>query len=280
MLHASKSRALDARGHKLPIGGRTLIMGVVNATPDSFFDGGLHPTPESAIDAGLRLIAEGADIVDVGGASTRPGHQPVDTETELARTIPVVTGLAARSATPVSIDTYKAIVAEAALKAGARMVNDVWGLARDPNMANVVAAHGATVVIMHNREKAVPALDIIAELLTFFRHALERTTRAGIRPDRIVLDPGIGFGKTLEQNLTILAQLPKLGEFGFPILIGASRKSFIGRLSPSEPETRLPGTIAAHVIGALAGAAIVRVHDVAAHVQALRVAEAIRGANR
>jgi dihydropteroate synthase len=280
MLDAPKSRALDARGHKLPIGGRTLIMGVVNVTPDSFSDGGRYPTADAAIAAGLGLVREGADMVDVGGESTRPGHAPVDAEAELARVLPVIAGLAAGTAAPISVDTSKATVAEAALKAGACIVNDVWGLARDPDMAAVVAAHDAAAVIMHNREEVDPGLDILAELSNFFSRSLDRAAAAGIRPDRIVLDPGIGFGKTLEQNLTILAQLETFGALGFPILIGVSRKSFIAKLSPSEPHDRLPGTIAANVIAALAGAAIVRVHDVAAHVQALRITEAIRGAGQ
>jgi dihydropteroate synthase len=276
MLDAPKSRAIDARGHKLASGGRTLIMGVLNVTPDSFSDGGLYPTAEAAVAAGLQLVTDGADIVDVGGESTRPGHRPVETEVELERTIPVIASLSAQNV--VSIDTSKALVAEAALAAGARIVNDVWGLMRDPDMATVVAAHEAAVIIMHNREQADPGIDIMTEIRIFFDGALERASRAGIRPNRIVLDPGIGFGKTLEQNLTILARLDALGTLGFPLLLGASRKSFIGRLSPSETRERLPGTIAANVIGALKGVAIVRVHDVAAHVQALRVTEAVRGA--
>ena len=280
MLDAPKSRALDARGRKLPVGGRTLIMGIVNVTPDSFSDGGSYPTAHAALTAGLEFAAEGADIVDVGGESTRPGHEPVDAETELARVLPVIAGLAAGIKAPISVDTSKAAVAEAALKAGACIVNDVWGLAQDPDMAGVVAAHNAAAVIMHNREKVDPGLDILAELSTFFARALDRATAAGIRPDRIVLDPGIGFGKTLEQNLTILARLETFCALGFPILIGASRKSFIAKLSPSEPRDRLPGTIAANVVAAFAGAAIVRVHDVAAHVQALRIADAVRGAGR
>jgi dihydropteroate synthase len=280
MLDAPKSRALDARGRKLPVGGRTLIMAIVNVTPDSFSDGGSCPTAHAALAAGLEFVADGADIVDVGGESTRPGHEPVDAETELARVLPVIAGLAAGIKAPISVDTSKAAVAEAALKAGACIVNDVWGLAQDPDMAGVVAAYNAAAVIMHNREKVDPGLDILAELSTFFARALDRATAAGIRPDRIVLDPGIGFGKTLDQNLTILARLETFCALGFPILIGASRKSFIAKLSPSEPRDRLPGTIAANVLAAFAGAAIVRVHDVAAHVQALRIADAVRGAGR
>ncbi len=276
MLDLSPTRSLDARGLKLPIGPRTLVMGILNVTPDSFFDGGLFHTPDEAVTAGLQLVAEGADIIDVGGESTRPGHTPVEAEEEIERTSPVVEKLAAGTSVPISIDTYKARVAKRALALGAHIVNDVWGLARDQDMAAVVAAHDAAVVIMHNRETVNPELDILADIRDFFSRALERAAAAGIHTDRIVLDPGIGFGKTFEQNLAVLSRLGELAEFNFPLLIGASRKSFIGRLVPSEPRERLPGTIAANVIGALAGAAIVRVHDVAAHVQALRIVDAIR----
>ena len=278
MLEPSRRRILDARGLQLRIGERTLVMGVVNVTPDSFSDGGIYASPQAAIDAGLRMIAEGADIIDVGGESTRPGRAPVGAEEELRRAIPVVAGLARATKTPISIDSYKARVAEAALAEGARIVNDVWGL-RDPDMAPVAAAHEAATIIMHNREAADPAIDIFEDMRRYFDASLARARRAGIREDRIVLDPGIGFGKTLEQNLQILGRLEELREFGFPILVGASRKSFIGRLSPSEPMERLPGTIAANALAVAAGVDIIRVHDVAAHVQALRVAEAICGAH-
>ncbi len=255
-------------------------MGVINVTPDSFFDGGQYPTTESAVAASLRLITEGADIIDVGGESTRPGHVPVAEEEELARALPVIAALARETAAPISIDTYKARVAEMAFKAGAHIVNDVWGLSRDPDMAKVAATHEAAVVIMHNREKADATLDIIEEVKGFFEKSLLRATTAGIRENRIVFDPGIGFGKTLEQNLTLIAHLEELVQMGFPILLGVSRKSFIGKLFKSEAKDRLPGTIAANVMGVLAGAAIVRVHDVAAHAQALKIAEALRGAGR
>jgi dihydropteroate synthase len=278
MLEPSRGRTLDARGLPLRIGERTLVMGVVNVTPDSFSDGGIYASPQAAIDAGLRMIAEGADIIDVGGESTRPGYVPIGAEEELRRAIPVVAGLVRATQTPISIDTYKARVAEAALGEGARIVNDVWGL-RDPGMAGVVAQHEAALIIMHNREAADPNIDIFEDMRGYFERSLARARAAGIRDDRIVLDPGIGFGKTLEQNLQILARLEDLRAFGFPILLGTSRKSFIGRLSPSGPMERLPGTIAANALAVAAGVDIIRVHDVAAHVQALRVAEAIRGAH-
>jgi len=279
MLEPAPIRTLDARGLPLKLGGRTLVMGVINMTPDSFSDGGLYADAGAAVRAGLRMIEEGADIVDVGGESTRPGYVAVDAGEELQRAVPVIAELVRQTDIPVSIDTYKAIVAEAALEQGARMVNDVWGLQRDPDMARVVAASGAAVVLMHNRERAEPNIDILDDIRVFFANSLARARAAGIREDRIVLDPGIGFGKTLEQNLLILARLDELHELGFPILLGTSRKSFIGRLSPSEPRERLPGTLAANVFAVLGRVAILRVHDVAANVQALRVAEAIRGAH-
>jgi dihydropteroate synthase len=279
MLEPSPARALDARGLQLRTGERTLVMGVVNVTPDSFSDGGIYPSPAAAIEAGMRMVAEGADIVDVGGESTRPGYRPVDAAEELRRVMPVITGLVQATRTPISIDTYKAVVAQAALEKGARMVNDVWGLQGDPDMARVVAAHGAAIVVMHNRDTVDPAIDIIDDVRAFFTRSLDRAKRAGIRDDRIVLDPGIGFGKSLEQNLQVLARLHELRDFGHPLLLGTSRKSFIGRLFPSEPRERLPGTIASNALAVLSGVDIIRVHDVAAHVQALRVAEAIRGAH-
>ncbi len=279
MLEPAPIRTLDARGLPLKLGGRTLVMGVINMTPDSFSDGGQYADAGAAVRAGLRMIEEGADIVDVGGESTRPGYVAVDADEELKRALPVIAGLVEKADIPVSVDTYKAAVAEAALKQGARMINDVWGLQRDPDMARVVAANGAAIVLMHNRERAEPNIDILDDIRVFFANSLARARAAGIREDRIVLDPGIGFGKTLEQNLSVLARLDELHEIGFPILIGTSRKSFIGRLSPSEPRERLPGTLAANMFAVLGRVAILRVHDVAAHVQALRVAEAIRGAH-
>jgi dihydropteroate synthase len=279
MLDLSPARILDARGAALPLGKRPLIMGVINVTPDSFFDESRHPRVSDAVATALRFVAEGVDIVDVGGESTRPGHVPIDAEEEIGRALPVVRELSRSIAVPISIDTYKAKVAERALAAGVKIVNDVWGLSRDPAMAATVAAHDAAVVIMHNREKADPSLDIVDEVEGFFEKALERAAAAGIRKNRIVLDPGIGFGKTLEQNLVVLARIEEIVGLGFPVLLGVSRKSFIGKLVPSEPGERLPATIAANIIGALAGVSILRVHDVAAHVQALKIAAAIRGAS-
>ncbi|GLK84960.1 dihydropteroate synthase [Ancylobacter defluvii] len=267
----------DARGRRLDYAGRTLIMGILNVTPDSFSDGGRSAVLDDAVTNAARLVADGADILDIGGESTRPGHTPVAVEEEMRRVLPVLAEIVGLGV-PVSVDTQKARVAEAALNAGAHIVNDIWGLMGDPEMARVAAAFEAGVVVMHNRASVDPAIDIVADMLAFFETALERAARAGIRSDRISLDPGIGFGKSFEQNLTALAHLGDLARLGFPLLLGTSRKSLIGKVVVATPAERLPGTIASNVIGIMAGCAIIRVHDVAEHVQAARVTEAIKGA--
>ena len=258
---------------------RPIVMGILNLTPDSFADGGRFLDPAKAVAHAERMIAEGADIIDVGAESTRPypGMRPVSAEEELARLMPVLPQVIALGV-PVSIDTIKAAVAARALAAGAAIVNDVWGLQRDPDMAGVIAAHGAPVVVTHNRETVDPALDILADIEAFFSRSLDIAAGAGIARDRIVLDPGIGFGKTPEQSLAAIAGLVRLRAFGLPLLIGLSRKRFINAVVPSKPQNRLAGSLAGAVLAVLDGAAIVRVHDVAETVQALRVAAAIRAA--
>jgi dihydropteroate synthase len=252
-------------------------MGVLNVTPDSFSDGGHFHDPADALRRGLAMAAEGADVVDVGGESTRPGHTPVAPEEEQRRVLPVIRALAPRLAVPISIDTYRAATARLALEAGARVVNDVWGLQRDPEMAAVVAAHGAAVVVMHNREAADPALDVIDDMRRFFDRSLALARRAGVADDRVVLDPGIGFGKTADQNLEALRRIAEVRALGFPVLVGASRKSVLGRFYDPRvpPAERLFGTIAAHVLAVRGGADVLRVHDVRAHVEACRVADAL-----
>jgi dihydropteroate synthase len=257
---------------------RPVVMGVLNITPDSFSDGGRFIEPEHALAQAKRMIAEGADIIDVGAESTRPygGAVAIAAEEELARLTPIL-GKIVGLGTPVSIDTTKAAVAAWAIDAGASIVNDVWGLQRDPELAKIVAERGVPVVIMHNRDKTDAAIDIMAEIEGFFARSLNIATHAGIRRDRIVLDPGIGFGKTAEQSLAAIRHLDRLKSFGLPLLVGASRKRFISAVVPSEPAERLGGSVAAHLLAVENGAAIVRVHDVAETVQALRVAAAIRG---
>ena len=257
--------------------GRPRVMGVLNVTPDSFSDGGQFLEPTAALAQARRLVGEGADIIDVGAESTRPygGAISVSLDEErhrLAAVLPATVGLGV----PVSIDTMKAPIAAWALETGAAIVNDVWGLQRDPDMARVIADHGAPIIIMHNREKADPAIDIIAAVTEFFSQSLEIAWQAGIAREQIVLDPGIGFGKTPEQSLACIARLDAWRGFNLPILVGASRKRFINAIAPSEPSERLGGSLAAHLIAAENGAAIIRAHDVAPTVQALAVAAAIR----
>jgi dihydropteroate synthase len=265
---------------RLLASGRTLVMGVLNVTPDSFSDGGRFLDPESAVMQAKRMIAEGADILDIGGESSRPylGAVAVIEEEEIARLAPVLPRVIALGA-PVSIDSMKANVVAWALRQGAAIVNDVWGLQRDPDMARIVAEHGVPLVIMHNRAKADPGIDIMADIAAFFERSLEIAARAGIARNRIMLDPGIGFGKTPKQSIITLANLERLQVFDLPLLIGASRKRFIDSVSPAPPDRRLGGSIAAHVLAVAKGAAIVRSHDVAETVQALRVAAAIRDAH-
>jgi len=258
---------------------RPIIMGILNITPDSFSDGGQFVDPEVAFGHARRMIEEGADVIDIGAESTRPygGAKPVSLEEELARLQPILPAVV-QLGVPVSIDTLKPEIAYWALGEGARIVNDVWGLQRDPNMARVVSQHGVPVVIMHNRYKAEPTINIISDINAFFEYSLEIADKAGVSRDAIVLDPGIGFGKTPEQSLESIAKLGKLKHFGLPILVGASRKRFIASVSPSEPMERLGGSIAAHVVAYLNGATIIRTHDVAETIQALRVAVTLRSA--
>ncbi|MFL5031449.1 MAG: dihydropteroate synthase [Xanthobacteraceae bacterium] len=279
-LGRAASGLADAQPHvfdRLLAAGRPVVMGILNITPDSFSDGGRFIDPAIAIAHARRMMAEGADILDLGAESTRPygGAVAVSLEDELARlesVLPAVIELGV----PVSIDTIKAEVATWALRLGAAIVNDVWGLQRDPNMARVVGQHGVPVVIMHNRYKAEPTISIVSDINAFFDYSLGIAERAGISRDAIVLDPGIGFGKTPEQSMEAIAKLGKFQHFGLPILVGASRKRFINSVSPSEPTNRIGGSIAAHVVAYMNGASIIRTHDVAETIQALRVAAALR----
>ena len=252
-----------------------VVMGVLNVTPDSFSDGGRFSEPELALAQAKRMIAEGAGILDIGAESTRPyGSKPVTADEKLQRLRDILPPVA-RLGSPVSIDTMKASVAAWALSNGAVIANDVWGLQRDPDMAQVIADHGAPVIVMHNRESVDPAIDIMTDMVAFFTRSLDIAAKAIIPQGSIVLDPGIGFGKTPDQSMTALARLDELNQFGLPLLVGASRKRFISTITPSEPDQRLGGSIAAHILAAQRGAKIIRAHDVAETVQALRVASAI-----
>jgi dihydropteroate synthase len=256
---------------------RPAVMGILNVTPDSFSDGGQFIAPERALAQARRMIAEGADIIDIGAESTRPyGAQPVSADEEMKRLQPILAGVVALGV-PVSIDSMKSAVVAWALDAGAAIANDVWGLQRDPDMAKVVAAHRSPVIIMHNRDQVDAGIDITKDIIDFFARSLDIADRAGISRGDLVLDPGIGFGKTSEQSITALARLNEFSIFGLPLLVGASRKRFISTVIPSEPHQRLGGSIAAHLVAAQGGARIIRTHDVSETVQSLDVAAAIEG---
>jgi dihydropteroate synthase len=251
------------------------VMGVLNVTPDSFSDGGQFVAPERALAQARRMIAEGADIIDIGAESTRPyGAQPVSADEELNRLQPILARVVSLGV-PVSIDSMKSAVVEWALDAGAVIANDVWGLQRDPAMAGLLAARHSPVIVMHNRDHVDANIDIMKDIAAFFTRSLDIAAKAGVSPGNIVLDPGIGFGKTPEQSITALARLNELCAFGLPLLVGASRKRFISSVVPSEPDQRLGGSIAAHLAAAKGGARIIRTHDVSETAQALRVAAAI-----
>jgi dihydropteroate synthase len=259
--------------------GRPLVMGILNVTPDSFSDGGQFYEPSVAVAHAREMVEQGADILDIGAESTRPygGAKRVSAADEVARLKPVLPDVV-KLGVPVSIDTIKADVAAFALDAGAAIINDVWGLQRDPDMAPLVAKRSVPVIVMHNRDAADPKIDIVDDVLAFFASSLEIASQAGIPRDKIVLDPGIGFGKTPEQSIECLGRLAAFKRFGLPLLVGASRKRFINSVSPSQPNERIGGSIAAHLIAAQDGAAILRVHDVHEMVQALKVKAAIEAA--
>ena len=283
---------LMTRHGRVDMRGRTAVMGILNVTPDSFSDGGRYADVESAVNRGAEMACQGANIVDVGGESTRPGAAAVSLAEELERVLPVIRGLRQRTTVPISIDTYKAAVARKALDEGADMVNDISALQLDPAMAELVAREQVPVVLMHmqGRPRTMQLAprygDVVHDVANFLEERVAYAVNSGISLDRIVVDPGIGFGKGLEHNLTLLRHLCVLRELGRPVLVGLSRKSFLGLLEESEasgklaagPTNRLEGSLAAAVSAVLAGAHLVRVHDVAETCRAVRVADAIRRA--
>ena len=264
---------------------RPLVMGILNVTPDSFSDGGRFASLEAAVSHAVEMIAQGADLIDIGGESSRPGAEPVSAKEELDRVIPVIQAIRKQTDIPISIDTYKVAVAEEALKAGADIINDISALRMDSHIAGLAAQSGAAVIMMHmlgtpRTMQQNPHYDnCVEEILAFFRERVAYCDNQGIPRDRLILDPGIGFGKRLDDNLAILAGLAKFSEFGLPILVGASRKSFIGQVhvAGQSASGRLGGSIAAALIAVEHGANVVRVHDVAETVEALRIRSAITG---
>ena len=273
---------LSTRSGSIDAARRTALMGIVNVTPDSFSDGGRYLDPEQAIAHGIRLAQEGADIIDVGGESTRPGARPLSAQEEVGRVLPVIRGLSRAVSVPISVDTYKADVARAALDEGADIVNDISALRFDPGMAPLIAAEKVPVVLMHMQgtpqtmQQRPYYQNVVEEVKEFLSGRICFALGAGVGAERIIIDPGIGFGKELDHNLALLRGLPALATLGRPILVGPSRKSFVGKLLDVGPEERLEGSLAASVAAVLAGAHMIRTHDVKETLRAIRIADALR----
>ncbi len=265
---------LECRGKILSIGRRTLIMGILNVTPDSFSDGGIFSDPGRAVDRAMQMREEGADIIDLGGESTRPGYRPVSAGEELDRILPVLKRLVREVDIPVSVDTTKAMVAARALEEGAHIINDQLALRGDPEMAGVVARYGAPLIIMHN-QKGAEYRDLMGDMVIYFRESVDLARRAGIDRDKIVIDPGIGFGKTLQQNLEVMRRLGELSCLGLPVLLGASRKSMIGKTLDLPVDQRVEGTAATVALGIAWGVDMVRVHDVREMARVARMTDAV-----
>lgn len=261
---------------------RTYIMGILNVTPDSFSDGGQFLDPDRAYDHAIEMIDQGADLIDLGGESSRPGHTKITAREEMDRILPVIRKIRERSQVILSVDTIRAEVARAALEAGADIINDIWGLQGDPEMVRVAAAWNAPVIVMHNQTGTEYKGDLVEEMKTFFQRSLQLAEQAGLARDRIILDPGIGFGKTAEQNIAVMSRLAEFRVFGLPLLLATSRKSFLGKILDLPPEERVEGTVATTVLGIAQGADMVRVHDIKENSRAARVTDAIlrgRGIN-
>ena len=270
----TKQRTYYTRRRSLELGKQTYLVGILNRTPDSFSDGGEYSVMDTAVRRVYKMVAEGAAIVDIGGESTRPGHTPVSTEEEIRRVVPLIEMIRPQTDCLISVDTSKGTVAKAALSAGADIINDVWGLQRDPEMAAVIANHKAACVLMHNRSaEAAGQGDVVREVSTFLEASVQRALSAGVREDAILLDPGLGFGKTYEENWELMRRLPELSAaLGYPLFIGASRKSMLAQLlSLPDPKTRLSGTLATTALAVQAGVDFIRVHDVRENYECIRV---------
>jgi dihydropteroate synthase len=274
--------AVRCRRETLTLGKKTLLMGVLNVTPDSFSDGGLFFDKEKAVAHGLRMVEEGADLIDIGGESTRPGSKPLGLEEELRRVIPVIESITKKASIPISIDTYKSQVAERAIEAGAEIINDISGLHFDIDLSHVAARHDCPMILMHIRgtpetmQQQVHYESLFSEILQYLREGIERAESAGLDPQQIIIDPGIGFGKTVKDNLLLIKNLFEFRVLGKPILLGTSRKSFIGKILNTDAEDRLEGTLSSISIGVINGAHIIRCHDVLQAKRAIAIADAIR----
>ena len=267
---------MDCGPYKLDMSGRTLIMGILNMTPDSFSDGGRYNAVDTALERACQLVQDGADIIDIGGESTRPGYEQISAEEEIERVVPIIERLAKEVDVPISIDTYKAEVARAALKAGAHIINDIWGAKADPHMAKVAAETGAPIILMHNRQEK-PYENFIRDALNDLYESIQITKKAGVKDSQIILDPGIGFAKNLQENLLMMRNLNVIAGLGYPVLLGTSRKSMIGNTLKLPVEERIEGTIASVCLGIQQGCQIMRVHDVKENARAARMMDAMLG---
>ena len=270
---------MKIRNTEFDVKNHTYIMGILNVTPDSFSDGGKWNTLDHAMKHVETMLADGADLIDVGGESTRPGHTPVGAQEEIERVLPVIEAIRSRFDVPISVDTYKGSVADASLKAGADLINDVWGLKYDPEMAPVIARHNAPCCLMHNKENT-EYNNFLVDMLSETQECVNIARKAGIKDENIILDPGVGFGKTYEMNLETMNHLELFQHLGFPVLLGTSRKSMIGLTLDLPIDQRVEGTIATSVIGVMKGCAFVRVHDVKENRRVIQMTEAILGRNR
>lgn len=273
-LEGRRPFGLDCRGRVLPIGSRTLVMGILNVTPDSFSDGGKYFDPGRALDRALQMEEEGADIIDLGGETTRPGYREVDPGEEIGRVIPALSRIVKELRVPISVDTTKAEVAERALAEGAHILNDQWALRRDPKMAGIAARYCAPVILMHN-QTGTEYRDLMGDMIGFFRESIEIAEREGIDRNKIIIDPGIGFGKTLNQNLETMRRLRELDCLGLPVLLATSRKSMIGKTLDLPTDQRVEGTAATVALGIAYGVDMVRVHDVKEMVRVARMTDAM-----
>ena len=270
---------MKIRNTEFDVKNHTYIMGILNVTPDSFSDGGKWDTLDHAMKHVETMLADGADLIDVGGESTRPGHTPVGAQEEIERVLPVIEAIRSRFDVPISVDTYKGSVADASLKAGADLINDVWGLKYDPEMAPVIARHNAPCCLMHNKENT-EYNNFLVDMLSETQECVNIARKAGIKDENIILDPGVGFGKTYEMNLETMNHLELFQYLGFPVLLGTSRKSMIGLTLDLPVDQRVEGTLATSVIGVMKGCAFVRVHDVKENRRVIQMTEAILGRNR
>lgn len=273
--YITPKKEIQFLNRRLEFGERTLVMGILNLTPDSFSDGGDYTAVDQAVEHAKEMISQGADIIDIGGESSRPGHVRITAEEELKRVLPVIKRLQEETDVILSIDTIRAEVAEEAVKNGVHIINDIWGFQEDQNLALVAAKYGTPVVLMHNKQDSQYEGDLVEEIKAFLTQSVKIAIEAGVKEELIILDPGLGFGKTAEQNILVMSRLKEIRDLGYPVLLGASRKSMIGKILDVPPKDRDEGTVATTVLGIVQGVDIVRVHNVLANVQAAKVTDAM-----